>query len=112
MAAFGVPLAGIIASQIGISFDRFVPVLFLIVAIITIALCLLTERSAKAWRYLLMLAGGLGLLLSLAHVSLLQSTTVTSAGLLSFITGVILLLIGLLVGRDEIPTVRHWRARA
>ena len=100
VAAFGIPLAGVIAARTGGSLDHLVPILILTVVILAIGLALMSSRPAKAWRYLLICAGSLGVILSFIHIGLLETTTLTSAGLVSFFAGVRLLLIGLLVGRD------------
>ena len=100
VAAFAVPLTGIIAARTGASVDHLVPILILIVVASAIGVAVISQRPAKAWRYLLICAGSLSLILSLIHIGLLDNTTFTSAGLVSFIAGVILLLVGLLVGRD------------
>ena len=100
VAAFAVPLVGLLASQAGISIDRLVPALFLTVVFAATVFALLTKWAGKAWRYLLICAGTSAMVLSLIHISLAAANTSSAAGLVSFIAGVVLLLIGLLVGRD------------
>ncbi len=100
VAAFGIPLAGILASYAGVHLDRFVPLLFPLVVIAAIVSAIFAERPARAWRYLLISAGSLGTGLSLAHIGLKDPSQIASAALLSFVAGVVLLLVGLLIGRD------------
>lgn len=99
-AAFGIPLAGILSMQFGFSLERLVPILFPATVVAAIIVAMAVSRPARAWRYLLICAGSLGTALAFVYITLVDAASFTSAGLLSFISGIMLLLVGLLIGRE------------
>lgn len=106
VAVFGVPFLGMLLSGTGISLAPYVLILILAVIALVMVLAALTASIPRSWRFVLILAGCSALALSAAHYLHLGSALVGASrddfiGLMSFFFGVILLLIGLLIGREK-----------
>lgn len=102
IGAFVVPVAGMVALQFGVSLDRYIMVMFGGCVGATTLLAALTGRPARAWRFTLLAAGAAALLLIVLHMLWSGAGALDRpAVMISFVAGTVLLLIGLLVGRNE-----------
>lgn len=120
VAAFGIPFLGMVLSGTGISLAPYALILALGVIAVVMVLAALATNTPRSWRFALIFAGCSALALSAAHYLQLGSALTGASqdgqragevigqtagfnfiGLMSFFFGVILLLIGLLVGREK-----------
>ena len=105
-AAFGVPLVGMLARPFGLDLEPNILIVAVALIATMILLALSAGRPAKAWRRVLIVAGGLSLCLSATHLFIGSGSSTGPessdfVSVMAFFVGVVLLLIGLLVGRDQ-----------
>ena len=109
LGAFLVPLLGIVAAQLSVSVEKYIGFVYLLIIVTSAALALRASRTARAWRFMLIAAGCAALLLSFWHLSSSghgsesnPDVHIGAAGVISFFFGIVLLLVGFLLGREEL----------
>lgn len=101
-AAFGVPWMGILLSNFDVAVERSLSIWVTLFIATSVVAAVTAGRPAKAWRRVLIGAAVCSLGLSFTHLLSAANDTGSSGtvGVVSFFFGVVLLLIGMLVGRD------------
>ena len=108
IAAFAIPLVGLLAGTLGVSLDDYVIALLVAMLSASTLAAATAGRPARVWRFTLVVAGSCALLLATVHLAggglspaAEAGSDLAPAALIAFFTGVVLLLVGLLIGRED-----------